>query len=106
METNNLHVGFEQLRNQQKKNIVIAVFNLNRYAKMSKKDLLNEVGGETKLSIPELRSYLKTKEVNDLQLAQTNIRLLNKLEKTYGNKNATSNLIEDLQRDFGISPDK
>ena len=103
MET--LQSGFGELKLQQTKNIAVAIFNLYRYSKMNDKAVLAEVGGVevTSKKGDELRRIVVNKEMKDISSAQANIRLLDKLNKSYGEKNNKRSLVADLQRDFGIT---
>lgn len=101
-----LKKGFEDQKIKQAGLIVASLFNLQRYSKMSNKKLREECGGASAIKKDEeLRTYVMSKEVKDILAYQANIKLLNKLEKEYGEKDTTSGLVGDIQRDFGITAD-
>lgn len=99
-----LNTGFEAQKEKQAGLIVASIFNLHRYSKMSNKKLRDECGGASAIKDDgELRTYVMSKEVKDILMYQANIRLLTKLEKQYGEKDTTTSLVGDIQRDFGIT---
>jgi len=99
-----LETGFEEQKKKQAGLIAASLFNLHRYSKMSNKKLREEVGGASNVKDDaELRTYIMSKEVKDVLAYQANIRLLEKLNKTYGETDITANLVSDIQRDFGIT---
>ena len=96
--------GFEEQKKKQAGLIAASIFNLHRYSKMSNKKLREELGGAS--AIPddaEMRTYVMSKEVKDILSYQANIRLLDKLNKKYGETDVTTNIVPDIQRDFGIT---
>lgn len=99
-----LNVGFESQKEKQAGLIVASLFNLHRYSKMSNKKLREECGGASGMKDDaKLRTYVMSKEVKDILSYQANIKLLDKLQKTYGEKDSTASLVGDIQRDFGIT---
>jgi len=100
--------GFEIHIEKQTALIVASIFNMQRMSKMNNKNLREELGGDKELTkdTQKLRTYAMSKEVKDILGYQANIKLLNNLQKKYGNKNPTTNLIGDIQRDFGITDQK
>lgn len=101
-----LNEGFEEQKIKQSGLIVASLFNLHRYSKMSDKKLREECGGASAIKKDsELRTYVMSKEVKDILSYQANIKLLNKLQKSYGEKDSTASLVGDIQRDFGITAD-
>ena len=101
-----INKGFEIHIDKQKALIVASLFNLHRYSKMSIKAIREEIGSEVTDDDKKLVTYVKSKEVKDIIQAQANIKLLNKLNKKYGEKKATGDFISDIQRDYGIVADK
>ena len=106
-ESKTLEKGFEIQIDKQKGLIAISLFNLHRYSRMSAKKIREEIGGGDNIKDDkDVIKYVKTKEASDILSYQANIKLLTKLNKKYGTKNATGNLISDIQSDFGITADK
>lgn len=105
MKINN---GFEKQKERQVSLISASIFNMHRMSKMSDKKLREELGGGEDLieDTNKLRTYAMSKEVKDILSYQANIKLLTKLQKKYGEKESTSNLIGDLQSDFGITTEE
>lgn len=100
----NIETGFEEQKKKQSALIAASIFNLHRYSKMSDKKLREGLGGAS--AIPddaEMRTYVMSKEVKDILSYQANIRLLDRLNKKYGAIDVTTNIVSDIQRDFGIT---
>ena len=99
-----LDTGFEEQKKKQASLIAASIFNLHRFKGMSNKKLREECGGASAIKDDaKLRTYVMSKEVKDILAYQANIKLLTKLQKTYGEKDTTGSLIGDIQRDFGIA---